>query len=103
MATFRVIIGFFVLAFLVEGKLNGLYSRPQDQRQVQALEENHDCIDFNDKLVQDAKGASDNKIYSPECDNNNCPGGCCRFHTNVLVCDEAQPNDFPQQPVSEEL
>jgi hypothetical protein len=99
MALFRVLVGFFVLPFLVEGKLKGLYS-PQDQRQVQALEENHACIPFSNPLVRNAFGSTA-KLASPECDANDCGGGCCRFHTALLVCDVA--NDFPQQAVSEEL
>jgi hypothetical protein len=99
MALFRVLVGFFVLPFLVEGKLKGLYN-PQDQRQVQELEERHACIPFGDKALAGAFGSTA-KLASPQCDTNDCGGGCCRFHSFLLVCDEA--NDFPQQAVSEEL
>jgi hypothetical protein len=101
MAVFRVIVGFFALAFLVEGKLNGLYS-PQDHREVQdeGLLEKHPCLLFDSPAVQIAIGST-KKLASPECDANQCSGGCCRYHTQLLVCDEE--NDFPHQAVSEEL
>jgi hypothetical protein len=101
MALFRVLVGFFVLPFLVEAKLKGLYS-PQDQRQVQEeLEERHACIPFTDPRLTGAFGSSAD-LASEECDTKDtCGDGCCRFHTSLLVCDK--DNDFPQQAVSEEL
>ena len=100
MALFRVLVGFFVLPFLVEGKLKGLYSS-QDQRQVQEqLEERHACIPFDNPVLASSIGSTA-RLASPECDTNDCGGGCCRYHTFLLVCDE--DNEFPQQAVSEEL
>ena len=67
------------------------------------LIETHPCIPFNDPVVQAARFAISNKVYSPQCDTNNCTGtygtGCCRYHTSVLSCDNLGFL-FPQVPVS---
>jgi hypothetical protein len=106
----RLIIKLFVLVSLVDGKLTGSYRpqgedgkltgsyRPQGDRHL--VEETKSCIQFDDPQVDNALGSED-KDASPECDNNDCSGGCCRFHTMMLVCDEK--DEFPHQPVSVEM
>ena len=70
------------------------------------LIETHPCVPFDDSAVQAATYAVDNKVYSPECNTNNCTGpygtGCCRYHTSVLSCDSLGFL-FPQIPVSDEI
>jgi hypothetical protein len=96
MVLLRLVVNLFLLVGLAEGKLSGSY-RPQDHRELQALEENHICTPFEDPQVQNARFSEDENADS-DCDDNFCPGGCCRFHTQMLRCDES--NDFPHQPVS---
>lgn len=88
-----LLAGIFIMQ--AEGKLKG--SVDQNNRKLELLEW-QECVPFDDPLVQQATGAVDNPwgTYSEECDTNECPGGCCRFHTHVLRCDE--DNDFPHQP-----
>jgi hypothetical protein len=56
------------------------------------LEENKPCMDFTDPLAVASAAKPDT---SSECTNNQCGGGCCRYHTAFLTCDE--DNDFPHQ------
>ena len=95
------LVGVAASGFLAEGKLNEPLFEEQIQRHRKTVEEWKPCVPFSDPAVQGATGAVDDPwgTYSPECDTNDCPGGCCRFHTHVLHCDE--DDDYPHQPVSE--
>jgi hypothetical protein len=96
MVLLRLVVSLFLLVSLAEGKLKGSH-RPQGHRELQVLIEDHVCIPFEDPQVENAKGSNDDNA-DPECDTNDCSGGCCRFHTQMLRCDEV--NDFRHQPVS---
>jgi hypothetical protein len=97
MVLLRLVVNLFLLASLAEGKITGSY-RPQGHRELQTLVEPSDCIQFDDSLLDTAFGST-LRGASPECDSRNaCSGGCCRFHTKLLVCDE--DNDIPHQAVS---
>ena len=55
-----------------------------------SLRETTACVSFDLPWVQEAVDQGPSNpwgLYSPECDTNNCPGGCCRAYTNVLHCD----------------
>jgi hypothetical protein len=56
------------------------------------LEEDHLCIVFDDPL---AIVASNTATTDEACRLNLCNDGCCRFHTNLLVCDTK--NDLSHQ------
>jgi hypothetical protein len=85
------------LLVLAEGKLVGSYPHGRMQQDQIFVEESGDCLQFEDSAVQNAR-FSEIELASPECDTNDCVGGCCRYHTLGLVCDK--DDDFPHQPVS---
>jgi hypothetical protein len=64
------------------------------------LRETQPCVAFDTPAVQAALVTGPSNpwgFYDPECDTNNCPGGCCRAYSHVLVCDVR--NDFSHLPV----
>ena len=64
------------------------------------------CISFNDEIIA-ASAASQSDLHDAICndEDNTCGSadspGCCRYHTNLLVCDTS--NDFRQQAVRNEI
>jgi hypothetical protein len=64
------------------------------------LIETHPCMSFDLPWVEDTiqmGPSSPSGMYSPECDTNNCPSGCCRVFTQIMYCDMC--NQYPQLPV----
>ena len=65
------------------------------------IDEPSDCLVFDSNLVQ-ATIAKYDEDHDEICNSNGCGSfnspGCCRFHTNLLRCDE--DNDYAHQPVS---
>jgi hypothetical protein len=84
----------------VNSKLKGQRSLPEEDDESLVLIETKPCISFGLTFVETAieEGPRNpSGMYSPECDKNECPDGCCRAYTYVLHCDKT--NQLPQLPV----
>jgi hypothetical protein len=54
------------------------------------LEETKECIPYDDSRAVDSAEKTEG-----DCQHNICDGGCCRYHSQFLTCD--QKNDFSHQ------
>jgi hypothetical protein len=56
-----------------------------------AVTERRPCLDASSGIVQQSR----QRTTDDSCASLSCPGGCCRYHTAFLTCDES--NSFPHQ------